>query len=283
MGEGNASDIASSDGVIELGTNLRDHLSPYLGPFEPIENRLQPAQLLRLFADPRCFTGGRFDTLGRPPRLRSTVEAEDLLAVSMLSIEIRFGSRSGISTRIAGELLDRRDGLAMLLAELDHSVGGVAELERLDWPRFSAAMLGEHSPGHRLWAALHRDGGPASVGLPPVAANKLLARLRPGLFPVVDSSVREALQVNTGTWWRSWWAALQDGELVSDLSTIRAEADRPTLSLLRVADTLVWMRKWAEKSPSDDVETPQRVSDSAWREATGWTGPDVRLERAILG
>ena len=75
--------------------------------------------------------------------------------------------------------------------------------------------------------------------------HKLVARKRLLLFPIRDTVVEGALGLNgpKDLWWRPLWGALSsDDAMVSHLSAIRQLAETPHLSLLRVADIVIWLR-----------------------------------------
>lgn len=96
-------------------------------------------------------------------------------------------------------------------------------------------------PADALYEILRQE-----ISLPRVATHKLLARKRPQLFPIRDSVVEEALGLSgqNDPWWRPWWMALStDDALVCHLHDIRHLAGTPQLSLLRVADIVIWLRQ----------------------------------------
>lgn len=77
-----------------------------------------------------------------------------------------------------------------------------------------------------------------------VARHKLLARKRPHLLPIYDRVALKVLSAPERTWWEPWWKALaQNPDIVERLEELRREVDVAShLSLLRVADIVIWMR-----------------------------------------
>jgi len=82
------------------------------------------------------------------------------------------------------------------------------------------------------------------IGFKDVAKYKLLARKRPNVCPIRDKFVRIALG-NPKGWYRSWFDAFQPQagviDKLEDLRKNNPAAQR--LSLLRVADAIIWERQ----------------------------------------
>jgi hypothetical protein len=177
-----------------------------------------------------AFDGSRFETYGgaNDP---SHVTAADLVAVTMLSMEIRRESRSGISTWNARCLEDKADDIRALLEVIPDDI----DLHELSSDEY-AQFIGDGSPGDQLWRCLRDE-----IGMHRVAAFKLMARKRPRLFPIKDSRTVKALG-NQPDWWRSWYEALrQRGDVVNELEEIRRDAPLAGhLSILRIADIVLW-------------------------------------------
>jgi hypothetical protein len=75
-----------------------------------------------------------------------------------------------------------------------------------------------------------------------VAVHKLLARKRLALFPIRDTVVEKALSQTAKLWWRPWWETLAAAPgVVAHLEEIRRRSGAEHLSLLRVADLVIWM------------------------------------------
>lgn len=176
------------------------------------------------------FTGAAFDTYGRNDPVRIT--GDDLIAVSMLSIQIREHSNAALRPSSIRTLDSLAASIAKLLAALpaDRDLHTLREAEFDRW-------LGPGSSGDDLYWMLRKQ-----AGIPPVAVYKLLARKRLGLFPIRDSVVSKAVRQTADPWWRPWWEALAgDPEIVAHLDRIRQVSGAGHLSLLRVADIVVWM------------------------------------------
>ena len=187
--------------------------------------------------DEPAFDGSRFETYGGSGVEPNRIAPADLVAVTLLSMEIRNKSRSGISTWNALCLEDRSDDISRLLAEIpdDVDLHSLSEEDFRNW-------VGDGSYGFELWKLLRDD-----LGMHRVATFKLMARKRPRLFPIKDSRTVDALGEQRD-WWRSWYDALQSrDDIVPALRAIRSEAAEQAaaiadLSILRVADIVLWKR-----------------------------------------
>lgn len=181
------------------------------------------------------FTGGSFERFaggGDRPEVASRFTADDIVAVSMLSVRIPGGA--------ALEILDTRaEKLNALLAEIPTG---------LDlWEDDAGPATAKGSDAWQLWSELEGIAGSGWV-----TAGKLLARKRPRLIPVYDSVLRNAFQLPTGS---GWWASLREGlrtdpQLVDEVIELRREAGLDaSISVLRVIDVAVWMKDQGEPTP----------------------------------
>jgi hypothetical protein len=175
-----------------------------------------------------AFTGGQFERLGGGgwrPEIANTVTAEDLIAVELLSAQIR--------PRRALDLLQGQLGrrLAAELADIpvDTELGADEA--------FPLIVKGGHAD--KAWRTL-RDAD--DIGW--VIAGKLLARKRPKLVPVYDEVLSCALGTGTGFWeWLHGKLREEGGVLAQRLDSLHAKADLPAaVSRLRVLDVVFWMR-----------------------------------------
>jgi hypothetical protein len=191
------------------------------------------------------YSGSRFELLGGGgdrPEVAYQVTAEDLIAVSMLSVRVvRY---------YALHVLDyRAREISGLLARIPVGVT-LADDEAGD-------LIAKGGPAWELWQLL-RDMKPRpqhpqdKKGLGRVAAGKLLARKRPQLIPVYDSKVEQVLgRTRThGTWWRDLRCQLRkDADLVRELESVRSRAGAGHLSLLRTFDIMCWMSAGSPQEP----------------------------------
>ena len=101
------------------------------------------------------------------------------------------------------------------------------------------SLMDAGSPGHDLYHLLRHD-----VGLPRVATHKLFARKRPRLVPVRDTVVEGLLGLaKSPKWWQPWWEALSSDQRIPDrLACIRLKSEVSEVSLLRIADIVLWMQ-----------------------------------------
>lgn len=176
------------------------------------------------------YTGAAFDTYGTNDCDRIT--SDDLIALSMLSIHIKESSTSSLrpSSILTLESLEDR------VTELLGAVPADRELHTLTPNEFDR-WLGPGSPGDELYQLLRKE-----VSIPRVAVYKLLARKRLTLMPIRDTVVERALGRTRGEWWRPWWQTLSaDLEVVDRMDQIRRTAEASHLSLLRIADIVIWM------------------------------------------
>jgi hypothetical protein len=181
------------------------------------------------------YSGAYFERLaggGDRPEVAYQVTAEDLLAVSMLSVRV-------IRYYALDVLVYQAREISSLLAQIPVNVAladaGAEEL------------IADDGPAWKLWTLLREIKPPLEKSrLGPVAAGKLLARKRPQLIPVYDSYVKKVLDRThvDGTFWTDLRCQLtKDTKLVSELGAVRARAgaDAVHLSLLRVFDIMCWM------------------------------------------
>ncbi|OBK45600.1 DUF6308 family protein [Mycobacterium kubicae] len=178
------------------------------------------------------YTGAAFDTYGRNDPIAIT--PDDLIAVTMLSIQVNENSTSAIRPSAILDLQARAGDIEMLLTRLPSN----RDLHTLTQEEFDT-WLGSDSPGEALYKLMRQQ-----ISLPRVATHKLLARKRPLLLPIRDTVVEQALDLSgrDDDWWRPWWGALStDDALVQRLAGIREQAGTPYLSLLRVADIVIWL------------------------------------------
>lgn len=149
--------------------------------------------------------------------------AEDLVAVSMLSVDVP----GAAALRILGA---RADDMASLLSRIPNDV----ELSNAH-----DEHIGKGSAASELWTLLRKSG----VG--PVTTSKLLARKRPHLLPVIDTVVRDTLgHASRADFWITLRQYLQADEksLADALDTARSDAGlENAVSVIRCFDVIVWM------------------------------------------
>lgn len=186
------------------------------------------AQVVRRYFAPRDeggFTGAHFERLGGGgdrPAIADAWTAEDLVAVSMLSVQIDGAA--------ALEILEARaDQLGTLLRQIPTTIA-LADL--------AASDLGESWLPRRLFRELM-----AIDGVGPTTAPKLLARKRPHLVPVYDTVVNRELSLVRERLWEPLhaWLVVDGRAHESHLQRIRDRAEVPDISVLRIFDVLAWM------------------------------------------
>ncbi|MBT0566077.1 DUF6308 family protein [Williamsia sp. CHRR-6] len=194
----------------------------------------EAAQLLRqYFAAPAgqpAFSGSRFERFaggGDREQVANVVTADDVIAVSMLSVHVPGGS----ALRLLGDVEKAvSEDISRLLALLP------TDLELAD------ASDDQLAPADELWTVLRRQGK-----LGPTTTSKLLARKRPQLLPVMDSVVLNAVGHRRSTktnFYRSLRDSLKadDSVLLKRLHRLRTESGvGPDISDIRIFDVVVWM------------------------------------------
>jgi hypothetical protein len=167
----------------------------------------------------RPYTGAYFDTWAAPSSDPDQITADDLIAVSFLSVVV--------PPMAARELLDAR---ADKFTELLISVGPDRDLADQEEP------VTEDQPGSRLYGAVR---GLHGVGR--TIGSKLLARKRPRLFPIYDSVVARVCGIGNFHWEPLRQVLRSDG-LHERLLELREQAGLgPEVSALRVLDVIAWM------------------------------------------
>jgi hypothetical protein len=200
----------------------------------------QAAVLLDEYFNSNTFTGGHFERFaggGDRPEVADRFTSDDVVAVSLLSVRI--------PGQAALQLLDAQAN------ELNVLLSGIPVGSDL-WQAPEEAVA-PGSSADRLWRRL--DDVP---GIGWVTAGKLLARKRPRLIPVYDRVVKAALgRKDEDEWWRPLRTALHENpDLVAKLKSLRDHValDHP-VSLLRILDVCIWMRKDGTPEPEPDAET----------------------------
>ena len=188
----------------------------------------EAVRLLQTYFAPRPqgrFSGAYFERLGGGgdrPEVAHTFTADDLVAVSLLAVDI--GGDAALDL-----LVTRRDRLEALLREVPRDV--------------ALADLTEDEVGDS-WTVrpLYREL--LSIrGLGETSVTKLLARKRPHLVPILDSVVAEELGVVKGRYWSPLhaWLVADDRRMHRRLEVLRERAGiGEDISVLRVFDVLVW-------------------------------------------
>ena len=156
----------------------------------------------------RVRTGATFNTLcggGDRPDTRNRFVADDLVAVTLLSVEV--------PPRAAIRILeDDADALSALLTALP-----------IDVPMWEAddSVYAAGSEADQLWSLLA-----ALPGIGWVTVHKLMARKRPEMLPVYDNVVKSVLQPTAHSFWEPLRHELaQDPSLLTRLAEIRTVAN----------------------------------------------------------
>ncbi|NMM17236.1 MAG: hypothetical protein HHJ14_08915 [Cellulomonas sp.] len=171
------------------------------------------------------FTGAHFERLGGGgdrPEVACEFTAEDLVAVTMLSVKVP----AEAALRILGPDRSR-------LSELLREIRSDRNLVDVDASEIAAGWV--------PW--LLHDALSDLTGLGRTTVSKLIARKRPRLIPIYDREVNKVLALNKGPLWRQLAVSLQaDGQaLHQHLLALRDESGiGDDISPLRVLDVIVW-------------------------------------------
>ena len=172
------------------------------------------------------YTGGQFDFFdasGTRSASANTFTADDLVAVSLLSVDV--------PGRAAMQLLVlQRRRFEVLLQDIgpDRDLASEVSVAEADF-----------RPAWELWRALF-----AIPDLGPTTVSKLMARKRPRLIPIFDSVIEATVLGGRRALWAPLHAALREGDyaLHQRLLRLRALAGLDeAISALRVFDVLAWM------------------------------------------
>jgi hypothetical protein len=213
---------------------ISDRLAQLLAP----EGAERAAGVLRAYFTPRPpgrFTGAWFERFaggGDRPEIADHFTADDLIAVSMLSVQV-------VGDAALEILHTRRDRLRALLQQIPTDVA-LADL--------STDQVGASWPVRRAYVELL-----ATADIGPTTASKLLARKRPHLVPIYDSVVDHELALKDRELWAPLHAWLTSAGRANhrhllelrDLAGLGHE-----ISALRIFDVLTWMTGQGYAAPA---------------------------------
>lgn len=181
-----------------------------------------------------AYTGSYFNSWaggGDTNDNADTITADDLIAVSFLSVKIPGEAAIGILdthnekvTGLLGKIPANRD-----LADVS--------------PAEFAEMYGKNSAAVELWRVI-RGSDTGRWGVGPTKASKIMARKRPRLIPIYDSVVAPLMGLkDSDNQWTAWHSAfLEDPGLSERLRRIKAMSGiEESISDLRVMDIVLWM------------------------------------------
>jgi Family of unknown function (DUF6308) len=195
-------------------------------------------------------TGARFEGWaggGDNSETANTITADDLIAVTFLSVDVPAPAAIGI-------LETHRDEISDLLAQIPADL----DLADVTDARFNT-LLGRGSAASQLWSVLRRTPEDR-WGIGQTTASKIMARKRPWLIPIYDSVVRPLMGIkDSSSQWTAWYSALRSGAgLPGRLAQIRkASGVAPNASALRIMDVVLW------KHGKDIAAGQQRLARTA--------------------
>ena len=190
------------------------------------------AKLLKDYLSKRS---GRYFELFQPHENKpNEITPSDLLAVSQLSMKIGGYQK--------GDSIPDSAVIKLFNKELQKKVSKSLAKIKTNWrletisPKDLKVFNDEIA---KLWPILRDE-----VGLKRVATYKLMARKLPHLCPIRDSFAEKVLG-HQKNWYTSWYSAFQpEIGVVAELKKLRKDCPAARyLSLLRVADIIIWERQ----------------------------------------
>lgn len=179
-------------------------------------------------------TGARYESWtggGDNPDLANTVTAEDLIAVTFLSVQVPAPAAIGILETCKDEI----SGLLELIPTGQDLADVTAE-------RFDS-LLGPGSAAWQLWSVLCRTHDDR-WGIGSTTASKMMARKRPRLIPIYDSVVGPLMGLkDSDDQWTTWHAVLRGSAwLPARLSEIQMGSGvAADATALHIVDVVLWM------------------------------------------
>jgi hypothetical protein len=242
-----------------MNKDFQQRLHKYLNDCDRDESHLSNIDLLENYI--QMFTGGQFESYGTNDPF--SFSSDDLVAVMMLSMEMKNSTKSGISPRSALKIAENSKDLSSILRELSSSNHPDAEetsIEEMSSFEAQRLLLDKSSPAQQLVRKLLEllSDSEKSPNIKWVAVSKLISRKRPSLLPIRDGRVAQRLgharnptsDRYLAEWWKDWHEALtsdQNFPIRDRLEMIRHELKKNGRvefcpSLIRIADVLVWSR-----------------------------------------
>ncbi|UYG18222.1 DUF6308 family protein [Brachybacterium huguangmaarense] len=199
----------------------------------------------------------------RPANDRGRLRPEDILAANLLSLRLSASDVIPLFAKGEGapqELLESMNAALSSLREA-RAFEEYESTNKLDLALTSLKRANE--------AARKVDGWTS------VTVSKVLHRHVPRVVPIIDSRVRRFYGVNKqqdGKLYHQLWEDVRvNAGWLSELAGKYRTSDGRKLSILRVADILIWMRSVDPDAPTVDELTPE-TWDSAGLKASGWEG-----------
>ncbi|MCO4236902.1 DUF6308 family protein [Pseudarthrobacter sp. MDT3-28] len=190
-----------------------------------------------------AYTGSYFNSWaggGDSAENRDTITADDLIAVSFLSVKIPGDAAIGF-------LDTHKDNISGLLKEIPWD-RNLVDVSSAEFPQ----VLGEDSAAMQLWDVLRaRDTGRWGIGR--TKASKIMARKRPHLIPIYDSVVAPLMGLKkSDNQWITWHGAfMADAGLSQRMRKIRDNSGiEDPISDLRVMDIVLWMHGKQRTKPA---------------------------------
>lgn len=184
-----------------------------------IEDPRHAELVVAYYTPSKPFAGSTFETLGGAEPL--VINAHDLLAVTLLDVRlppptvpVLLGSENTTASRM---------------------LRGIRPDVNL-WDDNAEESMAQASV---MWTWLR---GKQFSGIDAVIAGKILARKRPRLVPVIDSTVKRALHAPRGRYWASLRAALREGDRWKRVEHALRGQVPDVVPTLRLLDAAIWMR-----------------------------------------
>jgi len=201
-----------------------------------------------------AFTGRRFETFFASDT-PNEFTANDFIAVSMLSVRVPPRAAARI-------LVDNKNELINSLKKVQPPEVSIVD---------DGADLSKGSATYLLWKGIF--GFP---GIGETIASKLLATKRPNLFPIFDSHVAKALDLDRSFYWKPWQDFMKSDEGRKCVQKVRGFAVNLKItgvSDLRLLDIIIWMRVHGHKFITQDLV------DNGWMKEVSYAPPEKPKKR----
>ena len=184
---------------------------------------------LAAYFHPGAYTGASYEKYAKPGT--NVFTAEDIVAVSMLSVNIPGSVSNWVLGTGAAELTD-------LLTKLKSN------------PKIENTDMSKNGNAWKLWKSIF-----VKWGMGETKTSKLIAAKRPDLFPVFDTHVAAALGISANDYWTPWKEFMCSEEGARCAAVVEAMAAKNSInevSVLRLFDVVVWMRQHGYKAITEE-------------------------------
>lgn len=199
----------------------------------------------------------------QPANYSGQLRPEDILAANLLSLRLSASDVVPLFAEGAGAPQE-------LLTAMNEALNGLREVQAFETYASTSEL------DQALTALKSANEAAQSVtGWTSVTVSKVLHRHVPHAVPIIDSRVRSFYGVNKKQdgklYHRLWSDVHENADWLAELGREYRTSDGRELSVLRVADILIWMPSTDLDAPTIDDLTPA-TWDREGLEARGWEG-----------